>query len=89
MSIYSIWAKTKNKLKKQGKCWYNGNTVPRLSYSPSSEAVFDGKKREDVTQCKMKETVDVLAATEYPIPTRQSKSQLHYTIVILSDSLYN
>lgn len=50
-------------------CCHNRNTVPQLSYSPSSEAGLCGKKREDIKQSQIKETVNLLSATGDAIPT--------------------
>lgn len=51
---------------------------------------FVGKRGKMLHNAELKGTADLLTATAYSIITRQSeKWQLHYTTVILSDSLYN
>lgn len=54
-----------------------------MSYSPSSEAVLYGKKREDITQCKIKNTVNLLTATGYPVPTCQNAFYQEKTYITL------
>lgn len=64
--------KLKINFKNRGKLWHNHNTVPRLSYSPSSEAVLGEKKREH--NYKIKETANMFTAAGYAIPTCNMQS---------------